>query len=132
MKAQSSSGSNTTFPRRLVSIMCLDVVDYSKRIRLLDAEAHVAVRDSIKFCKSNIPSYGGNFIEGTGDGILVEFESPVRAVEAGVFLQRKLRNMDCANLEDGRLEFRIGITLGEVAFDSNKMFGTALKPCNTN
>ena len=115
-----------TFTRRLVAVLCIDAVDYSRRIGQADEETHIAVRDSIEYCRTRIADFGGRILDTTGDGFLSEFASAVRAVEAGVTLQREFPQIEATSLSDGRLEFRIGVTLGDVAFDTDQMFGSAL------
>ncbi|HEX2114966.1 MAG TPA: adenylate/guanylate cyclase domain-containing protein [Alphaproteobacteria bacterium] len=110
--------------RRLAAILAADMVGYS---RLMEGdEAGTLAR--LKTCRLElidpaIAKTKGRIIKTTGDGMLVEFQSVVDAVACAVEIQRRMarRNADVA--PDRRIEFRIGINLGDIIIDENDIFG---------
>ena len=110
--------------RRLSAIMAADVVGYS---RLMGAN-EVGTLQSLQKHQSElvgpvIADQGGRIVKLTGDGLLAEFTSVVSAVEAACAIQRGMppRNSDLP--EDRRIEFRIGINLGDVIVEGDDIFG---------
>src|SRR5690606_4954685 len=73
--------------------------------------------------RSASAEHQGRIVKLTGDGILVEFPSVVNAVDCAAGIQRgmKQRNADVA--QDRRIEFRIGVNLGDVIVDDDDLFG---------
>ena len=110
--------------RRLSAIMAADVVGYS---RLMGAN-EVGTLISLKSHRSElidptIAEHQGRIVKLTGDGMLVEFPSVVNAVECATQIQRDMRSRNTGVAEDRRIEFRIGINLGDVIVDDDDLFG---------
>jgi adenylate cyclase len=110
--------------RRLTAILAADVVGYS---RLMGAN-EVGTLQSLQkhqaeLIEPEIGSRGGRVVKLTGDGILAEFPSVVSAVECATAIQRAMpgRNLDVP--EDRRIEFRMGINLGDVIVEGDDLFG---------
>jgi TolB-like protein/Flp pilus assembly protein TadD len=110
--------------RRLAAILAADVGGYS-RLMGTDEEGTLAQlkahrRDLID---PKIGEYNGRIIKTTGDGMLVEFASVVNAVRCAIEVQRGMfaRNTDVPN--EKRIEFRIGINVGDIIIDSGDIFG---------
>ena len=70
-----------------------------------------------------IASHNGRIVKTTGDGILIEFPSVVGAVAAAVAVQREMAKRNVALPEDNRIEFRVGINLGDVIVEGGDIFG---------
>src|ERR1700681_1368449 len=70
-----------------------------------------------------IASHRGRIVKTTGDGMLVEFASAVDAVRFAVEVQRGITRQNDGVPQDTRIEFRIGIHVGDVIFDDNDIFG---------
>jgi adenylate cyclase len=70
-----------------------------------------------------IAAHRGRIVKTTGDGMLVEFASAVDAVRNAVEIQRSMAEQNTAVPQDQRIEFRIGIHVGDVIFDDNDIFG---------
>src|SRR5438874_9368064 len=106
--------------RRLAAIMAVDVVGYS-RLMGADEEGTLAALKAIRreIGDPKIAEHRGRIVKTTGDGLLVEFASVVDAVRCAVELQRgmALRNADVP--EARRIEFRIGINLGDIIIDEH-------------
>src|SRR5690349_12909143 len=110
--------------RKLVAILVADVAGYSRLMELDEEETHrrfsLLQREVIR---APIGQHHGKIIKSTGDGVLVEFTSVVDAVHCAVEIQRRMsdRNANVAN--DRRIEFRIGINLGDVIVEPNEIYG---------
>src|SRR5262249_37355424 len=70
-----------------------------------------------------IDEYRGRIVKTTGDGLLVEFQSIVDAVRCAIDVQRDMASRNEALPVDQRLEFRMGINLGDVIVDGDDIFG---------
>src|SRR6202047_288818 len=70
-----------------------------------------------------IASHRGRIVKTTGDGMLVEFGSVVDALRSAVEVQRSVAKQNAAVPQDQRIEFRIGIHVGDIIFDDNDIFG---------
>lgn len=110
--------------RRLAAILAGDVVGYS---RLMGADEEGTLRQLKAYRKElldpKITEHRGHIVKTTGDGVLVEFVSVVDAVRCAVDIQRGMaeRNVDVP--ADKRIEFRIGINVGDIISDDNDIFG---------
>jgi adenylate cyclase len=70
-----------------------------------------------------IASHRGRIVKTTGDGMLVEFASAVDAVRSAVEVQRSMAEHNAGVPKDQKIEFRIGIHIGDIIFDDNDIFG---------
>ncbi|WP_052954962.1 adenylate/guanylate cyclase domain-containing protein [Microvirga vignae] len=110
--------------RKLVTIMCADVAGYSRLIGL-DEEGTIAQLRAHRraLIDPAIARHGGRIIKTMGDGLLVEFASPVEAVRCAAELQLAMAAREASRLEDRRIQFRIGINLGDVVVDNGDVLG---------
>src|SRR5829696_9460169 len=113
--------------RQLVAVVAADVAGYS-RLMGADEEGTLA---RLKACRRDLIDPGitrhrGRIVKTTGDGLLIEFSSPVEAVRWAVETQHGMieRNTDVA--DDRRIHFRIGINLGDVIVDDKDLYGDAV------
>ncbi|MGB6349859.1 MAG: adenylate/guanylate cyclase domain-containing protein [Pseudolabrys sp.] len=110
--------------RRLAAIMAGDIAGYS---RLMGVDEEGTIRQLKAHRKElidpKITEHRGRIVKTTGDGMLVEFVSVVDAVRYAVDVQRGMaeRNADVA--PDRRIEFRIGINVGDIISDENDIYG---------
>jgi len=111
-------------PRRLAAILAADVVGYSRLIRA-DEEATLAALDSLRteIVHPRIVVRDGRVFKLMGDGILAEFPSVVEAVRTAVEIQRALAERNAAATAAQRIEFRIGVHLGDVVVDGDDLQG---------
>src|SRR6476469_1353288 len=108
--------------RRLVAILAADVSGYS-RLMGVDEEGTLA---ALKTCRRElvdpkIAEHRGRIVKTTGDGALVEFASAVAAVRCAVEIQRAMAERTVP--EDRRIEFRIGINVGDIIIDEGDIYG---------
>jgi len=110
--------------RRLAAILAVDVAGYS-RLMGEDEEGTLAAMRAVRreIGDPKIREHRGRIVKTTGDGLLVEFASVVDAVRCAVEVQREMiaRN---ANVPAGRrLEFRMGINVGDIIIEDGDIFG---------
>ena len=109
--------------RKLTAILSADVKGYS-RLMGEDEEWTVRTLDTFKGVMKNIiPQHRGRVVDSTGDNLLAEFASVVDAVQAAVEIQQVLRAKNSLLPESRRMEFRIGINLGDVIEEGERIFG---------
>src|SRR5918996_543002 len=115
--------SSATPERRLAAILAADVAGYSRVMAaneiatLATLKAHRAVIDQA------IAARHGRIVGTAGDSVLAEFRSPVEAVECAAAVQKELGRRNAALPERQRMEFRIGINLGDVIVDGDQIYG---------
>ena len=110
--------------RRLAAIMLTDMVGYSRLIGL-DEEGTIARQKAHReeIIDPKISTHGGRIVKTTGDGLLVEFPSVVDAVKCAVDMQTELVGRDTDVSEDRRIQYRIGINLGDIVIDGDDILG---------
>src|SRR5436305_13773848 len=110
--------------RRLTAILAADVVGYS-RLMGTDEEGTLAALKTRRreVADPKIKEHRGRIVNTTGDGLLGEFASVVDAVRCAVEVQREMaaRNTDVP--AERRIDFRIGVNLGDIIIDKNHIFG---------
>jgi adenylate cyclase len=110
--------------RRLTAILAADVVGYSKLMGLDEAGTLSALKTHRReMADGKIAEHQGRIVKLTGDGMLVEFPSVVNAVACAVDIQRRMRERNVDVPEERRIEFRIGVHLGDIIFEDNDIYG---------
>ena len=110
--------------RRLSAIMAADVVGYSRLMGANEVGTLTSLREHrAELIDPCIADHQGRIVKLTGDGMLVEFPSVVSAVDCAVDVQREMRHRNAAVPEERRIEFRIGINLGDVIVEGDDIFG---------
>jgi adenylate cyclase len=109
--------------RRLAAILAADVAGYS-RLMAADEEATLRTLDAYRRTMSDlIEEHAGRIFGSAGDSVIAEFSSAVQAVRAAVAIQRSLDRHNADLPENRRMEFRIGINLGDVMADGDNLLG---------
>lgn len=113
--------------RRLAAVLAADVAGYS-RLMGLDEERTLANLKSLRktLLDPSIAAHRGRIVKTTGDGMLVEFASAVDAARCAAEVQRGMaaQNIDVARHK--RIEFRIGVHVGDIIVDENDIFGDSV------
>jgi adenylate cyclase len=110
--------------RRLTAILAADVVGYSRLMSADEAGTLTALKEvRACFIDGKIAEHRGRVVKLTGDGILAEFPSVVNAVTCAVELQRGIRDRNADVPQDRRIQFRIGINLGDVIVEGDDIYG---------
>ena len=110
--------------RRLAAILLTDMVGYS-RLMGLDEEGTIARQKAHReeIIDPKISAHGGRIVKTTGDGVLVEFPSVVDAVKCAVEVQSEMAARDTEVPDDRRIQYRIGINLGDIVIDGDDILG---------
>src|SRR5665811_769909 len=110
--------------RRLAAILAADVAGYS-RLMGVDEEGTLAAlkADRREIIDPKIAEHRGRIVKTTGDGALVEFGSAVDAVRCAMEIQRTMGERNSEIPEDRRIEFRIGINVGDIIIDEGDIYG---------
>src|SRR5216684_2759095 len=109
--------------RKLTAILCADVHGYS-RLMGEDEEATLRTLSSHrKLIDSLIEQHHGRFVNSAGDSVLAEFASVVNAVQCAVEIQTTLKSENANISPERRMEFRIGVNLGDVMVDGEQIYG---------
>ena len=110
--------------RRLAAILAADLVGYSRLIRA-DEEGTLAALQTLRrdALEPIVAQHHGRIVKLMGDGVLVEFTSVVDAVRAATQFQHSLSERNAGQPEDRRLEFRVGVNLGDVVIDGEDIQG---------
>jgi TolB-like protein/class 3 adenylate cyclase len=119
-----NTGEPERVERRLTAILAADVVGYS-RLMGAEEEGTLAALKAIRreLVDPRIVEHRGRIVKTTGDGILVEFASVVDAVRCAVDVQREMAERYADVPAETRIEFRIGINLGDIIIDQDDIFG---------
>jgi adenylate cyclase len=111
------------FKRKLTAILSADVKGYS-RLMGTDEEATVRTLQEYKeVMASSIQHHRGRVVDTAGDSVLADFASVVDAVQCAVEIQQVLRAKNALLPETRRMEFRIGINLGDVIEEGDRIYG---------
>ena len=109
--------------RKLTAILSADVEGYS---RLMGENEEATVRTLTEYREamgSLIERHRGRVIDSPGDNLLAQFASAVDAVECAVAIQKDLRRRNSDYVEDRRMNYRIGINLGDVIVEGDRIYG---------
>src|SRR5881396_396349 len=104
--------------RRLAAIVSADVVGYSLLMGRDDSATLAGLKaHRQELIDPKIAEYGGRIVKTTGDGLLLEFPSVVDAVRCAVDVQRGMAERNVEVPPEQRIEFRIGINVGDIIID---------------
>ena len=120
------SDSTPPVSRRLAAILAADIAGYS---RLMGEDEAATVRDLKAHQAVVLPlvaRHGGRIIDTAGDGILAEFPSAIGATECAIEIQAVMAARNADVPETRRMRFRIGINLGDVIHDDNRIYGDGI------
>src|SRR5947199_4272492 len=110
--------------RRLAAILAADVAGYSRLMGQDEAGTLACLRDHRReLIDPKVAKHKGRIVKTTGDGLLVEFPSVVEAVACAVAAQRGMAERNSAIPGDKRIEFRVGINLGDVIVEEGDIHG---------
>jgi adenylate cyclase len=114
---------NQKVTRKLTAIMSADIKGYS--ILMADDEVFtIKMLNEYRSIMSNcIDQYNGRVVDSPGDNVLAEFASAVDALQCAVEIQKRLKKENDRLVESKRLEFRIGVNIGDVIQDGNRIYG---------
>ena len=110
--------------RRLAAIVAADVAGYSRLMGADEEGTFAALQSHRRECLDfKIAEHRGRIVKTVGDGLLIEFASIVDATRCALAIQRGVRERNAPAPHDKRLEFRIGINVGDVILQDGDIFG---------
>ena len=112
--------------RRLAAILAADVQGYSRLTELNEEASTATLRMYRAVVEESISAHRGRIFSSAGDGVVAEFPSIVEAIRCGVEIQNEIAERNEAVPEDGRMQFRIGVNLGDVIAEDNNVYGTGV------
>lgn len=109
--------------RILRAILSADVKGYS--VLMVDDEVHTiqTLRAYQRLMSDSIQQHSGRVVDNPGDNLLAEFSSAVNAVECAVEIQRELMKRNSELPDDRKMQFRIGVNVGDVVQDGDRIYG---------
>src|SRR6516165_4712994 len=110
--------------RRLAAILAADVAGYSRLMGADEEGTHQRLKGHLgELVHPKIAEHRGRIVKNTGDGFLAEFASVVDAVRCAIEVQRGMADRNADTPPDKRIEFRVGINLGDVIVEGDDIFG---------
>jgi adenylate cyclase len=109
--------------RRLAAILAADIAGYSRLMGADEAGTARALREHRTAADPLVAEHGGRIVKTTGDGVLIEFGSVVGAVECALALQRLAVERNAGIPGERRMEWRVGIHLGDVLVEGDDILG---------
>src|SRR5215472_10023613 len=109
--------------RRLAAILAADIAAYSRLMGADEVGTVRALREHRSAADPLIAEHGGRVVKTTGDGVLIEFGSVVGAVECALALQRLAAERNATIAAERRMEWRIGVHLGDVLIEGDDILG---------
>ena len=111
------------FKRKLAAILSADVVGYS---RLMEENEEATIRTITEYRKiisEQVKKHEGRVVDSPGDNVLAEFASVVDALKCAVQTQKEIVEQNENLPENRKMEFRIGVNLGDVAVEGERIYG---------
>lgn len=110
--------------RRLAAVLAADVAGYS-RLMGVDEEGTLTQLKAHRHAllDPKIEEHRGRIVKTTGDGMLAEFASVVDALRCAVEIQRGMLEQNASTPQEKRIEFRVGINVGDIIFDDGDIYG---------
>jgi class 3 adenylate cyclase len=113
-----------TTTRRLVAILAADVAGYSRLIGVAEEGTLNRLRSiRAEVIDPKVTEYRGRIVKTTGDGLLVEFSSVVDALRCATEIQNAMAEGNAGIAAEERIEFRIGINVGDIVVEDGDIFG---------
>jgi class 3 adenylate cyclase/pimeloyl-ACP methyl ester carboxylesterase len=109
--------------RKLTAILSADVKGYSRLMGEDDVRTIHTLNAYKEVMAGLIQHHHGRVVDAIGDNLLAEFASVVDAVECAVEIQKELKTRNAELHENRKMEFRIGVNLGDVIEEKDKIFG---------
>lgn len=111
-------------PRRLAAIIVGDIASYSRLMQADEEGTHVRVkRVERDLIQPSIVEHHGSLVKTTGDGFIAIFDSPVEAVRCSIVIQQNLVGRNASLPKHSRIEYRIGVNLGDVIVEPDDVYG---------
>jgi adenylate cyclase len=118
------AGSPDRPKRRLAAVLAADVAGFSRLMEADEAGTARMLREYLAAADPIVAEHGGRIVKTTGDGVLIEFPSVIGAVQYAAAFQRMMAERNAGtSLSERRMEWRIGIHLGDVLIEGDDIIG---------
>lgn len=111
------------FQRRLVTIVSADVAGFSRLTAGDEVETLTTWRAYFRIAHNMAGAHDGRIFGSAGDSFMIEFERPFDAVQFAVAFQSRLARENASLPIDRRMEFQLGINIGDVLIEEDRLFG---------
>jgi len=115
-----------TMDRKLTTIFASDVVGFSKMMGMDEVNTLKILKERREAIDGIIDEHNGIIFGSAGDSVIAEFSSPIKAAEAAVATQLKMKTMNMDQAEPDQMTFRVGINIGDVMISDDNLFGDAV------
>jgi adenylate cyclase len=112
--------------RKLSAVLSADVKGYSRLMGRDETDTVNRLKEYRALMTDLIHQYGGRVVDSPGDNVLAEFSSAVDATECAVVIQQELGNRNSELPDEQKMAFRIGINLGDVIEDGDRLYGDGI------
>ena len=112
--------------RQLAAILAADVQGYSHLTELSEEASTATLCMYRAVVEESISAHRGHVFSSAGDGVVAEFPSIVEAIRCAVEIQNEIAERNAAVPEDRRMQFRIGVNLGDVIAEENHYYGSGV------
>ncbi len=112
--------------RKLTTIFASDVVGFSKMMGMDEVKTLTILKERREAIDGIIHEHGGIIFGSAGDSVIAEFSSPIKAAEAAVATQLKMKTLNVDQAESDQMTFRVGINIGDVMISDDNLFGDAV------
>ena len=112
--------------RKLTTIFASDVVGFSKMMGEDEVNTLKILKERRLVIDGIINENGGVIFGSAGDSVIAEFSSPIKASEAAIAIQSKMKTMNQGIAEPDQMTFRVGINIGDVMVSDDNLFGDAV------
>ena len=109
--------------RKIAVIFATDVVGYSKSIEINEEKTIKSLRACKKILEDLFKEHDGRIFNTAGDSVLAEFSSAVSAVICATEFQKLIKERNESETTDLKMEFRIGINMGDVVVEGDNLYG---------
>ncbi len=110
-------------PRKLAAILYADVADYSRLTGEDEDATHRRLRECLDFISTSVEHQHGRVMHYAGDAVLAMFEAVVDALSCASIIQSDLKERNADLPKERKLQFRIGVNLGDVIEDRGDIYG---------
>lgn len=110
-------------PRKLIAILYADVAGYSRLTGVDEDSTHRNLSECLDLISTKIQAYKGRIMHYAGDAVLARFDAVMDAISAAVIIQDELAVQNENLSDENRVQFRIGVNLGDVIEDRGDIYG---------
>jgi class 3 adenylate cyclase len=112
-----------TLPRKLAAILYADVAAYSRLTGKDEEGTHRQLSEYLDLISSKVEACQGRVVHYAGDAVLADFASVMTAIDCAIDIQEELADRNCLIPDDRKVQFRMGINLGDVIVDRDDIYG---------